>query len=108
MLTALLRGEGGGVVQPRVSGAQMLTSVFSKLTSAGRFRVVRVPSPSRPLPLKPQQNGTPTASSAQVWVSPTAIDTALAMPLTSKGSLVIGKEVPMPSWPLPLAPQQRT
>src|ERR1043166_1138100 len=81
------------------------TAVVSPFTSTGVRRWVVVPSPTWPLPLRPQHLVPPLVVNAHVWERPVAIwRTPLVIPLTSTGvrRLVVA---PSPRSPLPLSPQ---
>jgi hypothetical protein len=77
-------------------------------TATGVKLGLRLPIPSCPLLLAPQQYSCPLPSSPQVWLLPVVSDTKVSPPdcCTATGVLRGVVVVPSPSWPLPFSPQQ--
>jgi hypothetical protein len=84
----------------------MATNGRAAATGTGVRRAVRVPSPSWPLALSPQQSARPSGVRAQAWRQPTASATART-PATGAG-MARWRPVPSPSCPEVFAPQQAT
>ena len=87
--------------------AEMLLKVSEPDTATGVFwAAVVVPLPSWPLPPAPQQYPAPALVSAHAVVEPTPTWDRFSEPDTVTGVSWAAVVVPLPSWPLPPAPQQ--
>src|SRR6266566_10011771 len=77
------------------------------VTATGLVRFVVVPSPSWPLSLSPQQYAAPAVVTPQVWKLPALTAAKVSPPTTATGLVCfVFAQVPSPSAPPPLYPQQ--
>ena len=83
------------------------TTPASPETVTGTLLSSRVPLPSLPSALKPQQLTPPLRETAQVWPPAEIAATSPGRPETSTGMLLLVVE-PFPSWPEPFEPQHLT
>src|SRR5262245_10021422 len=77
------------------------------VTTTGTFASMTALLPISPCMFAPQHVTVWFASRAQLWLSPSAISTAVAMPVTATGNELSIVEL-LPSWPLPFSPQHTT
>ncbi len=79
------------------------------VTGPGALLAVVPPLPCWPLELAPQQSAAPALVSAHAKLVPALIWVKVSPPRTSTGTSLLAQGqavVLLPSWPLPLAPQQ--
>ena len=89
-------GDGGGAGGGGAGGGG--NANISPETSTGVVLSVVVPSPSRPMPFKPQHFTVPPVSRAHECPEPRAMLVAVVIPETETG-VVRWVVVPSPSWP---------
>jgi hypothetical protein len=75
------------------------------MTAMGRRALMRVPSPSCPDSLAPQQAIELSGITAQVWASPAEISAAETIPDVKAGKEKVRAVLPFPSCPKRLSPQ---
>src|SRR6187399_851665 len=90
--------------------AAMATTFARPVTSAVVQPVTRVPTPSSPVLLLPQENTLPSRVSARLWVGPAAICVTPVSPRTATGAVALTtrREPAGFASPSPIAPSSRT